>query len=60
MSILHQVPAKMQMILETVPDEVAVNTGLVKRKAKTYRECAGANPRPRLVGKPRGELSAPH
>ena len=34
MSILHQVPAKMQMILETVPDEVAVNTGLVKRKRK--------------------------
>ena len=34
MSILHQVPAKMQMILETVADEVAVNTGLVKRKRK--------------------------
>ena len=34
MSILQQVPAKMQTILETVPDEVAVNTGLVKRKRK--------------------------
>ena len=34
MSILQQVPAKMQAILETVADEVAVNTGLVKRKRK--------------------------
>ena len=34
MSILHQVPDKMQTILETVPDEIAVNTGLVKRKRK--------------------------
>ena len=34
MSILQQVPDKMQAILETVPDEVAVNTGLVKRKRK--------------------------
>ena len=34
MSILQQVPDKMQTILETVPDEVAVTTGLVKRKRK--------------------------
>ena len=34
MSILQQVPDKMQTILETVPDEVAVDTGLVKRKRK--------------------------
>ena len=34
MSILQQVPDKMQTILETVPDEVAVHTGLVKRKRK--------------------------
>ena len=33
MSILHQVPDKMQAILETVPDEVAVIPGL-KRKRK--------------------------
>ena len=34
MSILQQVSNKMQTILETVPDEVAVHTGLVKRKRK--------------------------
>lgn len=34
MSILQQVPAKMQTILETVADEVAVDIGLVKRKRK--------------------------
>ena len=34
MSILQQVPDKMQIILETVPDEVAVDIGLVKRKRK--------------------------
>ena len=34
MSILQQVPDKMQAILETVADEVAVTTGLVKRKRK--------------------------
>lgn len=34
MSILQRVPDKMQTILETVPDEVAVHTGLVKRKRK--------------------------
>ena len=34
MSILQQVPDKMQTILETVPDEVVVHTGLVKRKRK--------------------------
>ena len=34
MSILHQVQDKMQTILETVPDEAAVTTGLVKRKRK--------------------------
>ena len=34
MSILQQVPAKMQAILETVADEVAVTTRLVKRKRK--------------------------
>ena len=34
MSILQQVSNKMQTILETVPDEVAVDTGLVKRKRK--------------------------
>ena len=34
MSILQQVPDKMQAILETVPDEFAVTTGLVKRKRK--------------------------
>ena len=60
MSILQQVPAKMQAILETVADEVAVTTGLVKRKTKTYGECADANPRLRVVGKSRGELSATH
>ena len=34
MSILQQVSDKMQTILETVPDEAAVDTGLVKRKRK--------------------------
>ena len=34
MSILQQVPNKMQTILETVPDEAAMNTGCVKRKRK--------------------------
>ncbi|RKU15561.1 transposase, partial [Candidatus Poribacteria bacterium] len=34
MSILQQVPNKMQTILETVPDEAAINTGCVKRKRK--------------------------
>ena len=34
MSILQQVPNKMQTILETVPDKVAVDTGLVKRRRK--------------------------
>ena len=34
MSILQQVPNKMQTILETVPDEAALNTGCVKRKRK--------------------------
>ncbi len=34
MSILQQVVDKMQTILETVPDEVAVHTGVVKRKRK--------------------------
>ena len=34
MSILQHVPDKMQAILETVLDEVAVTTGLVKRKRK--------------------------
>ena len=34
MSILQQVPEKMQMILQTVPDEVASETGCVKRRRK--------------------------
>lgn len=34
MSIIQQVPDKMQAILETIPDEVAVHTGLVKRRRK--------------------------
>ena len=34
MSILLQVPEKMQTILQTVPDEVAQQTGCVKRKRK--------------------------
>ena len=34
MSILQQVPDKMQTILQTVPDEAAIDTGLVKRKRK--------------------------
>ena len=34
MSILQQVPEKMQMILQTVPDEVAPQTGCVKRRRK--------------------------
>ncbi len=34
MSILQQVPDKMQTLLERVPDEVAVATGFVKRKRK--------------------------
>ena len=34
MSILRQVPEKMQTILQTVPDEAAVGAGLVKRKRK--------------------------
>ena len=37
MSILLQVPDTMQTILQTVADEAAVNTGLVKRKTQTYR-----------------------
>ena len=34
MSILQQVPDKMQTLLKTVPDAVAATTGLVKRKRK--------------------------
>lgn len=34
MSILLQVPAKMQTILQTVPDEAAINTGFMRRKRK--------------------------
>ena len=34
MSILQQVSDKMQTILQTVPDEAAVHSGLVKRKRK--------------------------
>ena len=34
MSILQQVPDKMQTILQTVPDEAAIHTGLVKRRRK--------------------------
>ena len=34
MSILQQVPDKMQTILQTVRDEAAVDSGLVKRKRK--------------------------
>ena len=34
MSILQQVPERMQTILETVPDEAAIDTGLVQRKRK--------------------------
>ena len=34
MSILQQVPAKMQTILQTVPDEAAINTGFMRRKRK--------------------------
>ena len=34
MSILLQVPAKMQTILQTVPDEAAMNTGFMRRKRK--------------------------
>lgn len=34
MSILLQVPDKMQTILQTVPDEAAVNTGFMRRKRK--------------------------
>ena len=35
MSILPQVPEKMQTILQTVPDEVAPQTGCVKRTANS-------------------------
>ena len=34
MSILLQVPAKMQTILQTVPDEAAMSTGFMRRKRK--------------------------
>ena len=34
MSILQQVPEKMQMILQTVPDEIAPQIGCVKRRRK--------------------------
>ena len=34
MSILQQVPERMQTILQTVPDEAAIHTGLVQRKRK--------------------------
>ena len=34
MSILQQVPDKMQTILETVPDEAAIHTGFMRRKRK--------------------------
>ena len=34
MSILRQIPDKMPMILSTVPDQAAINTGLVERKRK--------------------------
>ena len=60
MSILQQVVDKMQTLLETVPDKAGVDTGLVKKKTQTYRECADANPCLRVVGKPRSELSATH
>ena len=59
MSILQQVPDKMQAILETVADDRR-HYRAREKKAKTYGECADANPRLRLVGKSRGELSATH
>ena len=34
MSILQQVPARLQTILETVPDEAAIATGFVQRRRK--------------------------
>ena len=34
MSVLRQIPNKMPMILSTVPDQAAINTGLVERKRK--------------------------
>ena len=34
MSILQQIPDKMQMILTTIPDKAAIDTGLVQRKRK--------------------------
>ena len=34
MSILRQIPEKMQTILQNIPDAAAVSTGLVKRKRK--------------------------
>lgn len=34
MSILLQVPDKMQTILQTIPDEAAISTGFVRRKRK--------------------------
>ena len=34
MSILLQVPDKMQTILQTVPDEAAIHTGFMRRKRK--------------------------
>ena len=58
MSILQQVPDKMQTILETVPDEVAVNTGFLKRKRKLTGSALTQILVFGLVRKSRGKLSA--
>ena len=59
MSILLQVPEKMQTILQTVADEVAPQTGCVKRKRKLTGSVL-AQTLVFVVRTSRGKLSATH
>ena len=60
MSILSQVPEKMQTILQTVPDEVASQTGCVKRNRKLTGSALAQTLVFRVVRTSRGKLSATH
>ena len=60
MSILPQVPEKMQTILQTVPDEVAPQTGCVKRNRKLTGSALAQTLVFGVVRTSRGKLSATH
>ena len=58
MSILPQVPEKMQTILQTVADEAADRVR--EKKPQTHGQCVSPNARLRVVRTSRGKLSATH